>query len=68
MPINPLIYEQIEKLDIPPKIKNILKTMLETEEQLEVQGTKKDFVKNYENVLERFATDQEVIQYVDSYE
>ena len=68
MPINPLIYEQIDKLEVPSKIKDALKTMLQTEEQLEIHGTKNAFIKNYENVLERFSTDPEIIKFVDAYE
>jgi len=68
MPINPLIIEKIEKLNVPDKIKNLLKRMLETEEQLEIFGTKKDYFINYDNILDKFANDKEIIQFSENYE
>jgi hypothetical protein len=68
MAINPLIIEKIEKLNVPDKIKNLLKLMLETEEQLEIHGSKKDYFKNYDNILDKFANDKEIIQFSENHE
>jgi len=68
MAINPLIIEKIEKLNVSDKIKNLLKLMLETEEQLEIHGTKKDYFKSFDNILDKFAKDKDIIQFGDDFE
>lgn len=68
MAVNPLIIEKIDKLDVPDKIKNLLKLMLDTEEQLEIHGTKKDYFKNFDNILDKFAKDEDIIQFGDDFE
>lgn len=68
MAINPLIIEKIDKLNVPDKIKNLLKLMLDTEEQLEIHGTKKDYFKNFDNILDKFAKDEDIIQFGDDFE
>lgn len=68
MAVNPLIIEKIDKLNVPDKIKNLLKLMLDTEEQLEIHGTKKDYFKNFDNILDKFAKDEDIIQFGDDFE
>lgn len=68
MAINRLIIEKIDSLTVPNKIKSLLKLMLETEEQLEIHGNKKDYFKNYDNILDKFAKDEEIIKFGDSFE
>lgn len=68
MTINKLIIEKIDDLDVPDKIKKLLKLMLETEEQLEIHGNKKDYFKNFDNILDKFCNDQEIIQFGDNFE
>ena len=69
MPINPLIFKKIDELNVPPEIQKLLKTMIQVEEQIEIQGgNKKDFFKTYDNILDKFAGDEKIIQFVDSYE
>jgi len=68
MAVNPLIIEKIDKLNVSDKIKNLLKLMLETEEQLEIHGTKKEYFKNFDNILDKFAKDKDIIQFGDDFE
>lgn len=42
--------------------------MLETEEQLEIHGTKKDYFKSFDNILDKFAKDKDIIQFGDDFE
>lgn len=68
MAINRLIFDKIEQLSVPPKVKNLLKRVLEIEEQLEISGTKKDHFRNYDHILDSFAKDDEIITFCNEHD
>lgn len=68
MVVNPLIFNKIEQLSVPPKVKQLLKRVLEVEEQLEVTGTKKDHFRNYDHILDSFVKDDEIIKFCNEHD
>lgn len=67
MPINPKILQKIDLLDVPDKIKQIITLVLETEEELEASGTQRQFFKNYDKLLDRFAKDDDLLRFCETY-
>lgn len=67
MPINPKIIEKIESLTIPDKVKQFITEALETEDYLEATATQKQSLKSYDKLLDKFAANEDVIKFCDSY-
>ena len=68
LPINPLILEKIDNLDIPTKIKEILNEALNAEDQMNILHETKNFKENIVKILEKFADDEEVRRFCKDYE
>lgn len=63
MPINPLILAKIENLDVPDKIKEIIKKILNTEDSMEILGGKRNAVDSLAKILEEYDNDPEVQEF-----
>lgn len=63
MPINPLILAKIEDLDVPAKIKGIIKKILDAEDNMEILGVKRNAVDNIAKILEEYDNDPEVQEF-----
>ena len=63
LPINPLILNKIESLDVPDKIKMILNEILEIEDRLEIKNEKRGAVQSISKILEKYADDNDVKEF-----
>lgn len=68
MPINPLISNKIKNDEIPDKIKQILSEILNAENEMQNHGSKSDYKINIAKILEKYADDQYVKNFCDTYE
>ncbi len=65
MAINPLIINKIDDLDIPNKMKEILKEVLKIEETMTLLNEKN--YKNMEKILKKYADDDDVKGFCSKY-
>ena len=63
MPINPLINDKINSLDIPEKMKKILLEILESEDEMVELAQKKNAVNNIRKILENYGDDAEITEF-----
>ena len=68
MPINPLISNKIKNDNIPDKIKEVLNEVLSREEDMKAQSAEKDHRLNISKILEKYADDEQVINFCENYE
>ncbi len=61
--INPLILDKIDSLDVPDKIKMILKEILEMEDRLEIHDEKRGAVSSISKILEKYADEGDVKEF-----
>ncbi len=65
--INEIILKKLDELDIPDKMKNILKEILRIEEEMKILGSKRDYKNNMSKILEKYADDEDVMEFCSRY-
>lgn len=65
---NQIILDKITSLEIPEDIKGILKEILNTEEEMKILNATKDFRKNIDKLLEKYANDEKIKEFCKKYE
>ena len=62
MAINTIILNRIDSLVVPAKMKNVLKDVLEAEEQMRILNDK-NYKNNLSKILEKYADDADITEF-----
>ena len=66
LPINDLILKRIDGLDIPSKMKDVLKEILKAEEKMKILNDK-NYTDNLSKVLQNYADDDDIKEFCTKY-